>query len=131
MTQFVLDKTRLPELAGDYPVSDDRSALLALETAILGNGEHSSPLITGPCDLGVDLLANGDGEIDGYRIVIHPSADDDEPYISSQIQRVSYFTPLAEPTEDGDLYDTAEIVLSAVMTANELLAWAQLPRPRD
>jgi hypothetical protein len=124
--QFTLNETGLADLAERYPVEDDHSALLALETAILGNGGFSSPLITGPCELSVDLLANGYGVIDGYRLLIRPSEDADDPFLASHIQRVTDLIPLTAPDDDGGLYDTAEIIRSAVRAANELLAWFAL-----
>jgi hypothetical protein len=125
VTRFVLDESGLAGLAENYPVDDDHSALLMLETAIIGNGESSPPLITGPCELAIDLLANSSGEIDGYRVIIRPDDSDDAPWLASHICRVSYLEPLPEPDENGGLYDTAEIVRDAVQTANELLEWSQ------
>ena len=123
--RFVLNESGLAELADRYPVEDDHSALLALETAILGNGVSSPPLITGPCELAIDLLADGGGEIDGYRVIIRPDESEDAPWLASHICRVSYFGMLDEADENGGLYDPAEIVQAAVATANQLLAWRQ------
>jgi hypothetical protein len=121
--QFELDEDRLPELAG-YPVENDHDALLLLEAALDLSGDRDGPAVTGPCELAIDLLADGDGEIDGWRIIIHPDEEyPDAPWLASSIRRVSYLELLPEPTEDGGLYDPAVIIRDAVDTANGMLAW--------
>lgn len=119
---FWLDYSGLAQLAADYEVDEDRDALLAIEAALPGTGDH--PLISGPCAMAVDLLADSDGEIDGYRIIIHPTPDLNEPWIASPICRVSDLEQL-ERRVGRPNYDTAEIIENAVKTANELLEWSK------
>ena len=125
--QFGLDESRLADVAGRYPVTDDHSAFLALETAIRGHdGDPATAVITGgPCDLAVELLANEYGELDGYRLLIHPAANLTDPWIASNTESVTGRDRLAEPDEDGGIYNTAQIIRDAVTLANELLAWSQ------
>lgn len=123
MTQFTLDYSGLAALVVAYSVATDHDALLALEAALPGTSDH--PLITGPCEMAVDLLADGDGEIDGYRIIIRPDDAPDAPWLASHICRVSYLDELREPDEEGGLYDPAEVIENAVKTANELLDWSR------
>ena len=125
--RFGLDESRLADVAGRYPVTDDHSAFLALETAIRGrDGDPATAVITGgPCDLAVELLANEYGELDGYRLLIHPAANLTDPWIASNTESVTGRDRLAEPDEDGGIYNTAQIIRDAVTLANELLAWSQ------
>jgi hypothetical protein len=126
MTQrFTLDESRLPELAACHPVETDHDAMMALDAAIHpGEGE---PLITGPCEMAVDSLANGDGEIDAWRVIIRPPDEDHPgaPWLGGQVQSVEYLDRLPEPDEEGGLYDPAVILRDAVDAANELLDWYQ------
>lgn len=119
--QFTLDESRLAELAGRYPVETDHDALLAIEAALPEINED--PLITGPCEIAIELLADNDGEIDGWRVIISPDRAPDGPWIGGPIERAHYRETLDEPTEDGGIYDTAEIIRDTVTRANELLAW--------
>jgi hypothetical protein len=121
--RFTLDYAGLADLVVNYSVATDHDALLAIESALPGTADR--PLITGPCELAVDLLADGDGAIDGYRIIIHPDEDPGAPWLASHICRVSYFDELPEPNEESGLYDPAEIIENAVKTANELLEWSR------
>jgi hypothetical protein len=124
--QFTINETALADLADRYPVEDDHSAFLAIETAILGNwGDGADAVIQGGCEVAVDLLANSDGEIDGYRMLIHPSGDLSAPWIAGHIERTIDREPLPEPTEDGGTYDTAQIIRDAAQAASELLAWSE------
>ena len=119
--RFELDYSGLASLVMNYPVEDDHSAMLAIEAALPGTADR--PLISGPCEMAVDLLADGDGEIDGYRIIIRPN--DTSPWLATHIQRVSYLEQWDDPTDPGDLYDTAQIIELAVQGANELLEWSR------
>lgn len=121
--RFELDYSGLASLVFEHCVASDQDALLAIEAALPGTGDH--PLISGPCEIAVDLLADGDGEIDGYRIIIHPAPDPSEPWIASPICRVSDVEQWDDPADPDDLYDTAEIIENAVRTANELLEWSE------
>jgi hypothetical protein len=124
--QFGVDESRLADLAARYPVNDDHGAFLALEAAILGDdGNQATAVITGgPCDLAVEALADANGEVDGYRLLIHPATDLAAPWTASHVERVSDRDTLAEPTRDGGTYDTAEIIRDAATLANELLTWS-------
>jgi hypothetical protein len=121
--RFELDYSGLASLVFEHCVANDHDAMLAIEAALPGVSDH--PLISGPCAMAVDLLADGDGEIDGYRIIIHPASDLNEPWIASPIFRVSDVEQWDDPPDPGDLYDTAEIIENAVKTANELLEWSE------
>lgn len=122
--QFGVDEPRLADLAARYPVEDDRSAFLALQAAIQGDDDDPAAVITGgPCDLAVELLADADGQTSGYRLLVHPAADLAAPWIASNVEEVIDRDMLAEPTEDGGTYDTAQIVRDAAITANGLLTW--------
>jgi hypothetical protein len=77
--------------------------------------------------LAVELLADADGELDGYRILIHPTSDPADPWIASNIERVSDREPLDQPTGSGGIYDTAEIIRDAVKIANDPLACGMYP----
>src|SRR5262245_54181249 len=88
-TEFTLDEARLADLAARYEIETDHDALLALEAVILGDGD-GGPLLDGPCEVHVDLLADADGELDGYRVLLHPEDDPAAPWLASHIQRVSY-----------------------------------------
>jgi hypothetical protein len=128
MTQrFTLNESRLPELAdpelGDrFPVVTDHDVLMLLEAVLPGTSD--SPLIDGPCEMAIDLLADEDGLIDGWRVIIRPDEEHtDAPWLSSHINRVSYLEPLPEPTENDGRYDPAAIIRDAVALANELLDW--------
>ena len=116
MTEFTLDDSRLADVASRYEIETDHDALLALETVILGDGD-SGPLLDGGCEIGVDLLADAEGEIDGYRIILHPDEDLSAPWLASSIQRVSYHR------DDGR--DTAGIIRDFVRVANSLFTWNQ------
>lgn len=118
------DMPELGSLIERYPVESDHDALLALEAAIIHDEGYQSAAITGPCEIAVDLLTDSDGEIDGWRIIIHP--DDtypDAPWLASSIRRVHYLEPLPEPAEGRGVYDTAAIIRDAVETANAMLDW--------
>ena len=117
MTEFTLDESRLANVASRYEIETDHDALLALEAVILGDGGgvEGDPLLDGPCEIGVDLLADADGELDGYRIILHPDEDLAAPWVASGIQRVSYHR------EDGR--DTAGIITDFARVANSLFAW--------
>ena len=124
--RFGLDESRLADVAGRYPVTDDHGAFLALETAILGTVGPSTAVITGgPCDLAVELLADANGELNCYRILIHPTPDPADPWIAGPAETVTDRDRLAEPTEDGGIYDTAQIIRDAATLASELLAWSR------
>jgi hypothetical protein len=104
-------------------VETDHDAMMALDAAIHpGEGE---PLITGPCEMAVDSLANSDGEIDAWRVIIRPPDEDHPgaPWLGGQVQSVEYLDRLPEPDEEGGLYDPAVILRDAVDAANELLDW--------
>jgi hypothetical protein len=116
MTEFTLDESRLAHVAGRHEIETDHDALLALEAVILGDGD-SDPLLAGPCEIAVDLLADADGELDGYRIILHPAADEAAPWLASGIQRAS------SHRDDGR--DAAGIIRDFVRVANSLLAWHQ------
>jgi hypothetical protein len=115
MSLFTLDEDLAAEETGDlgdfaerYPVEDDHSAALAIDTAI------SDGLITGPdgWEIGVDLLANLDGELDGYRILVTPPR-----------ARWHLASPMLS-TLPGYIGtpDTLDVLREAVTTANDLLA---------
>ena len=114
MTEFTLDESRLADAAGRYEIETDHDALLALEAVILGDGD-GGPMLAGPCEVAIDLLADADGELDGYRIILHPDAGEATPWLASSIQRVSYHR--------SDGRDTAGIIRDLVRVANSLLAW--------
>jgi hypothetical protein len=116
VNQFTLDESRLALVAGRYEIGTDHDALLALEAVILGDGD-GGPLLAGPCEIAVDLLADQDGELDGYRVILHPDAGEAAPWLASGIQRVSYHR------DDGR--GTAEIIRDFARVANSLLAWHQ------
>jgi hypothetical protein len=114
----------LPGIAARFPVEDDHGAVLALEEALFpAEGELRESAISGPCDMAADLVANDDGEIDGYRIIIHPSGNVNAPWIAGHIEYVRDRETLPEPDEEGGVYDVAAIIRDAVATANELLNW--------
>ena len=118
MAGFTLDESRLAHVAGRYEIETDHDALIALESVILGDGDNG-PLLAGPCEIAVDLLADADGELDGYRIILHPAAGETAPWLASGIQRVSYHRDAG--------HDTAGIIRDFVRVANSLLAWHQQP----
>jgi hypothetical protein len=124
--RFWLDEAALADLAERYPVDDDHSAFLTIETAILGDdGDRAHTVIQGGCEVAVELLANGDGELDGYRMLIHPSSDLGDPWIAGHVERVIDREQLPEPDEEGGIYDPAEIIRAAVTEANRLLKWSE------
>jgi hypothetical protein len=112
MTEFILDESRLADVAGRYEIENDHDALLALEAVIHGDSDGSL-LLGCPCEVAIDLLANADGELDGYRIVLHPAADENLPWLASSIQRAS------EHRDNGR--GTAGIIRDFVRVANSLL----------
>jgi hypothetical protein len=123
----------LATLAELCPVYDDLDAVGVLTTAILGDdGDPGHSIIDGPCDIAADLLADAanEGEVDGYRIIIHPSGNLADPWLASNIERVSYRDDIDTPAKPGDSwsYDTAAIIRHAVEVANNLLAWSEYPR---
>jgi hypothetical protein len=125
-TRFRVDEAGLADLAERYPVEDDHSAFLAIETAILGDdGNQAHAVIRGGCEVAVELLANGDGELDGYRMLIHPSSDLGDPWIAGHIERVIDREQLPEPDEGGGAYDPAAIIRDAAAEASRLLAWSE------
>jgi hypothetical protein len=125
-TRFWADEAGLAALAENYPVDDDHSAFLMLEAAILSpDVERGGATIQGGCELAVELLAGGDGEIDGYRLLIHPSGELDDPWIAGHIERVIDRDLLPEPDMDDGSYDVAQIVRDAVTEANRLLEWSE------
>ena len=69
---FRLDEAAATEsdFAARYPVEDDHSAMLAIDQAT--NGDDDDICITGPdgWTMYVDLTADGDGKLDGYRILV-------------------------------------------------------------
>jgi hypothetical protein len=118
--QFTLDESRLANLAACYPVETDHDAMMAVDAAI--HPSEGEPLITGPCEMAVDSLANGDGEIDAWRVIICPGRD--APWLGSpSAASVEYLDRLPEPDEEGGLYDPAVIIRNAVADANWLLDW--------
>jgi hypothetical protein len=117
-TLFTLDEARAGEDFGEgdfadrYPVEDEHSAALAIDAAM------QAGLITSPegYTVGVDLLANLDGEIDGWRILVRR-----DPYdgwrMASEMLAVLPGTEL----------DTLDVLREAVTMANELLARLNTP----
>jgi hypothetical protein len=113
---FRLDEARLADFAGDCTVDDDLDAFLVIETAIQGLGADD-PLITGPCQLAIDLLANSSGEPDGYRLLIPHGTH----WAASKVQSVTEMTQNEGAALRESLYDPAEILRGAMLIANELL----------
>lgn len=108
---FTLDETRLAVVAAGLDIETDHDAVLALQAAILGD-DDSAPLLAGPCEIAVDLLADDNGEIDGYRAILHPPGS---PWLASDIQRVTGHL-------DAGL-DTAGIIRDFAAVASALWAW--------
>jgi hypothetical protein len=108
MSLFTLDEDQdqADSFTERYPVDDDHGGALAIDTAI-GDG-----LITGPdgWEIAVDLLANLDGELDGYRILV--TRPGQAWYLASEVLSV---LPGTEP-------DTMDVFREAVTAANDLLA---------
>jgi hypothetical protein len=131
--RFWIDEGALAELAELCPVYDDQDAAGVLTTAMLGSdGDQAHAVIRGGCEIAADLLADHaeHGEVDGWRIIIHPSSDLDAPWIASHIFRVSDLDRMQaspdEPYDDREgSYDTAEIIRETVRTANEMLKWSE------
>lgn len=119
---FTLDESRLAELADNFEIVTDHDALLALETAIQGDS-YRPPVLSGPCEIAVDLLENSDGETDGYRALLRPDPGADAPWLASGIQRVS--------DHRGDGLDTAGIIADFARLASSLFSWHQGHRPAD
>jgi hypothetical protein len=95
-----------------YPVEDDHSAANAIDAAI------SDGLITSPdgYEIGIDLLANLDGELDSYRILVNSTRQ--AWYLASEMLCVM-------PGYVGTP-DTMDVLREAVTTANGLLtAWLE------
>lgn len=111
---FTLDESRLADLADQYEIETDHDALLALETAIQGD-HNGGPLLTGPCEIAVELLANGDGEPDGYRLLLRPDPDPAAPWLAGDVQLAA--------DQRGNGLDTAEIIREFARAASSLLAW--------
>jgi hypothetical protein len=78
---------------------------------------HDGPLLGGPCEITVDLLAGPDGEIDSYRALLRPDAGESAPWLASDIQRVF------EHRDSG--LDAAGIIRHFAQLASSLLAWHQ------
>jgi hypothetical protein len=108
---FILSESRAAgsNFAENYPVEDDHSAALAIDSAI-GDGLVICP---DGYSISVDLLANLDGEIDSYRILARP---DGAPWFwASEMECIM---PGTEP-------DTMTVLREAVTAANALLAAAK------
>jgi hypothetical protein len=116
--KFQLDEARAAEVgfAERFPVEDDHSAMLAIDQAIAGDDDI---VITGPegpspgtdtevTEMAVDLLADGDGKIDGFRILVRLPGG--LFWRASEIQRVPW---------GGQ--DTLAVLRVAVAAANGLL----------
>jgi hypothetical protein len=112
MSFHITDEDELAELAADYEVTDDQEASIVLDAAIFGI--DGDPVIAGGCEIAVDLLADGDGQIDGYRVIIHPTTDTEDPWIASSILRASDYDN-----------DPAAIIRDVVKIANDMLAWSE------
>jgi hypothetical protein len=108
---FTLDEAAAAgrNFAENYPVEDDHSAAVAITEAI------TSGLITGPAgyEMAVDLLANLDGELDGYRILV--SREGESRYLAGEVLNI----------EPEDETDTMDVLRTAVTIANGLLATAK------
>jgi hypothetical protein len=123
-TRFIVYGHMLPGIAERFPVSTDHGAVMALNEALFTTeGELCDSAIDGPCDMAAELLADSDGEIDGYRIMIHPAGNVNDPWIAGHIEYVRDRETLPEPDEEGGIYDVAAIIRDAVQAANELLDW--------
>lgn len=110
--RFTVNENLLQALSDRYyPVDSDHEAVLLLNEAIMGD----EPVITGPCEIAAELLADDDdGSVDGWRIIISFGG----PWLGAEISRVSY------RTRDGNGgYSPAEILRDAVDAANGLLSW--------
>ena len=117
--KFQLDEAWAAKVgfAERFPVEDDHSAMLAIDQAIAGDDDDI--VITGPegpfpstdvqvTEMAVDLLADGDGNIDGFRILVRLPGG--LFWRAGEIQRVPW---------GGQ--DTLAVLRVAVAAANVLL----------
>jgi hypothetical protein len=118
--QFELDMPRTLALDADYCTENDWDAVTGITTAVLGT-DGMTPLVTAPdgYTLAADLLADEDGEPDGYRILV--AAGPDAPWLASRdIKRAADFRVTADANE---LVSTSAVITDAVAAANGMLAW--------
>jgi hypothetical protein len=109
--QFTLDEDAAAEtgFAERYPVEDNHSAALAIDQA--AHGDDEDLIITGPdgWTFYADLLANNDGDLDAYRILVQPPGANF--LLASTVECI--------PWPEGS--DTLDVLRRAVDAANELI----------
>jgi hypothetical protein len=96
---FTLDEQRAARLAESYPLvghaaERDHTAFLLVEEAITDGTLRGG----GPCSLATDRLADSEGELDGYIILLHIA---DGYWVRSPIKRASYFSGPAAILHDA------------------------------
>ena len=110
--QFILDEDYAVSVgfADRYPVEDNESAVRAIEAALLGTGDNADICISNLAgvEFAIDILADGDGAIDGYRILVRRRS---EPY---------YLASTIRGFGSGD--GTLSVLRDAVEDANDLVA---------
>lgn len=115
--EFTLGEPVIADLADRYEIATDHDALLVLEAAIHGHHSSGRSIVRGPCEVTVELLADADADLDGYRILLRHGPGRDSPWLASDVRRA------ADHLEAG--MDTRDIIRDFLKTANGLYAWHQ------